>query len=321
MDPELQRGIAAEVLAALEGNQLELPTLPDIAFKIRKALDDPNVSADQLVNLLSFEPVMSSLIIKAANSAALSNGQSVDSLRPAIARLGYRALYNLVMAATLTKLFQADSIHVSRRLKKLWEHSRLVAANSYVLASKYKHLRPDEAMLAGLVHDIGALPLYIYADRHHLHLSDEALEGLTRKFGGTVGEKLLRQWNFSDEMIEVINGHEDMQRTGNPDRVDYVDIVTIANLQVPVTVKFVDWANVAAIAKLGLSVEDCQNFLVVHEEHLAKVQSMFWIGAPKPQVNSSKFIDAESTRTVSEKSKRAATGLWAKMQRFFLSCF
>lgn len=319
MDADLQRCIAAEVLAALESNQLELPTLPDVAFKIRKALDDPNVSADQLVNLLSLDPVMSSLIIKAANSAALSNGRSVDSLRPAIARLGYRALHNLVMAATLTKLFEADSIHVSRRLKKLWEHSRLVAASSYVLASKYEHLRPDEAMLAGLVHDIGALPLCIYADRYHQHLSDDVLEGLTREFRGTVGERLLQQWNFSEEMIEVVHGHEDLQRTGNPDRVDYVDIVTIANLQVPVTVKLVDWTNVAAIAKLGLSVEECQSFLDDHKEQLVKVQSMFSIGSSKQQENSPRSMESGPGRTLPAKSKRADTGLWARIQRFFLS--
>jgi HD-like signal output (HDOD) protein len=238
-------------------------------------------------------------------------------LRPAISRLGYRALHNLVMAVTLTKLFQADSIHVSRRLKKLWEHSRQVAANSYVLASMHKHLRPDEAMLAGLVHDIGALPLYIYADRHHMHLSDDALEELSRMFGGTVGEKLLRHWNFSDELVEVIQGHEDMQRTGNQDRVDYVDIVTIANLQMPATVKFVDWSRVAVIEKLGLGIEDCQNFLQVHQEQLAKVLSMFWIGAPGPQPKPSRAADTERVRPVAAKSKRMNTGLWHRILRFF----
>lgn len=317
MSNELQRGIVAEVLAALESNQLALPTLPDIAFKIRRALDDPNVSADQLVNLLSFDPVVSSQIIKAANSAALSNGRAVDSLRPAIARLGYRALHNLVMAVALTKLFQADSIHVSRRIKKLWEHSRQVAANSYVLASGHKHLRPDEAMLAGLVHDIGALPLYIYADRHHQHLSDDALEELARMFGGTVGEKLLQHWNFSDEMVEVIQGHQDLQRTGNPDRVEYVDIVTIANLQMPATIKFVDWNKVAVIAKLGLGVEDCQNFLTTHQEPLAKVLSMFWIGAPNPQAKTSRAVDKERNLPIAAKSKRADAGLWNRILRFF----
>lgn len=230
MDTELQQDIVAEVLDALESNRLELPTLPDIAFKVRKALDDPNISADQLVNLLSFDPVISSLIIKAANSAALSNGSTVDSLRPAILRLGYRALHNLVMAATLTKLFQADSVYVNRRLKKLWEHSRQVAVNSYVLASRHKHLRPDEAMLAGLVHDIGVLPLCIYADRHHQRLSDDRLESLILRFRGMIGEMLLSNWHFSDEMIAVVNGHEDLQRTGDPEIVDYVDVVTVANL-------------------------------------------------------------------------------------------
>lgn len=280
-----QQAIAANVLAALESDQLELPTLPDMAIKIRNLIDDPNVSADKLVNLLAADPVISVHIIKAANGAALSNGQPVDNLRGAISRLGYRMLRSIVMNITMTQLFQARSPLINRRLKELWEHSREVAANSYVLALRQKHLKPEQAMLAGLVHDIGALPLYLYAERHHGHLDLEALEGLVRRFSAAIGSKILQNWHFTDELIDVVSGHENLQRTSDSNLTDYTDIVTVANLQMQGSAKFVVWEKVAAVGRLGYSPAECQNFLVDNADQLAAVQGMLGINttqAAKP---------------------------------------
>lgn len=67
-------------------------------------------------------------------------------------------------------------------------------------------------MLAGLMHDPGALPLCIYADRHHPHLDQETLDGLIRKFHTEVGAKLLEKWLFPPDMVEVVAHHENLQR-------------------------------------------------------------------------------------------------------------
>lgn len=278
MDTE-QQAIIAEVLAALEGGNLDLPTLPDMARKIQDSIDDPNVSADKVVNLLSADPVISMYIIRAANSTALSNGKSVDNLRNAISRLGYRMLRSMVINITMSKLFQARSPLINRQLIKLWQHSREVAANCYVLARQQKHLKPDEAMLAGLVHDIGALPLYLYADRHHFCLDQAALEELVCKFSAAIGTRLLQSWNFPDELVDVVAGHENLQRMNNSGVADYIDVVTMANLQMPGTAKFVVWKNVSAAERLGYYAADCQNFLSNHAEQLAAAREMLGINA------------------------------------------
>lgn len=277
-----QQAIAAEVLAALEANQLELPTLPDMAIKIRDLIDDPNVSADQLIHLLSADPVISVHIIKAANSAALANGKSVDNLRGAVSRLGYRMLRSIVMNITMTQLFQARNPLINQQLQKLWEHSREVAANSFVLALRQQHLKPEQALLAGLIHDIGALPLYLYADRHHERFDQSTLEGLVRRFSASVGTKLLQSWNFTDELTEVAAGHENLQRITDSHLTDYVDIVTVANLQLQGSAKFVVWEKVAAAARLGYSPAECQDFLSTHADKLAVAQGMLGISTAQP---------------------------------------
>jgi HD-like signal output (HDOD) protein len=319
MSEEIAHGIVGQILAALESNQLELPTLPDIAFKMRKAFDDPNLSADQLVNILSLDAVISSQIIKAANSPAFSSGQAVVSVRPAVMRLGYRMLRNLVMSSALTKLFQAENSHIRQKLKELWKHSLHVATVSYVLALKHKHLSPEEALLAGLVHDIGELPLYIYADRHRLQLSEAELKIMVRKFRGEVGKKLLQHWNFSDEIVKVIDGHEDLLKTDDWDQVDYVDIVMMANLQTFDMATMTEWENVSAAHKLGLSAEECRNFIATHAKILEKMSSMFGYNTAEQTPIPRKITDTtdEHAFSIQPKNHPVKTSVWVGILKLF----
>lgn len=272
------REIFTEVLAALEEGRLDLPILPDMARKIQDLIDDLNVSADQVVNLLSSDPVVSMYIIRAANGAALSNGSPVNDLRSAISRLGYRTLRSMVMNITMTRLFQAGSPLINQQLIKLWKHSREVAASSYVLAQQQEHLKPEVAMLAGLVHDIGALPLYLHFDRRRLRLDPAEMEEMVCKFSTIIGAKLLQSWNFPDELVDAATGHEYLQRVNDSGLADYVDVVTMANL-LHGAAKFATWKNVFAAERLGYYAADCRNFLSNHAEQLAAAREMLGIGA------------------------------------------
>lgn len=269
-----QKLIVSEVLAALEADQLDLPVLPDMAFKVRSLLDDPDSSTGQFVQLISTDLAITLYIMKAANIAAFSNGQRVGNLHDAILRLGYRMLYSMVLSITLEKLFQAHSPLINQKLQDLWKRSRIVAANSYVVALKKKHLKPEDAMLAGLIHEIGALPLYLYADRHYPEIDEATLENLVGIFSAPVGLKMLQIWNFPDELIDVVADKMDMRRIVQSDKADYVDVVKMANLQRQETSKTVEWINVFAAERLGCYPGDCKNFFANHAEQFAAVKGM-----------------------------------------------
>ncbi len=304
MSIEQQQAVAAEVFAALESGRLELPTLPDMAIKIRKTIDDPNVSAEVLIRLLSTDPSISAQIIKTANCAAFSGGTPANDLRSAVSRLGYRMLRNMVMIITMSKLFKVGSPVVSQEMKKLWDHSREVAANSYVLALHQKHLKPEQAMLAGLVHDLGALPLYIYADRFHPLLDAETLEGLIRRFHTEVGVKLLESWHFPSEIVRVVAQHGNLQRMTADGISDYIDVVSVANLMMPTTAKFVAWENVRAIDRLGYSPGQCQNFLTTYADQLSAVREMLGFAqSSTPRQAPQASVVNESTSVPTHKEK------------------
>lgn len=255
---------------AIENNELILPTLPDVAIKIQQMMDNMDVPATKIVTLVSGDPVIAAQLIKTANSAAHAEKAKVDNTQAAISRLGYRALRNLVLSITMSRLANADHPAIKKLLTGYWEHSREVAAISYLLAKNQAHLNPDEAMLAGLVHDIGTLPLCMYVDKTRTNFDGEALDALILQFRSQIGAMLLRAWGFPAELVEVISEHENLQRNPNNPQASYTDIVTVANLLNRLTGKITPWQNITALQRLHISPDICHDF---HERFEDEIRS------------------------------------------------
>lgn len=249
-----------KLFSAIDNDEMTLPAMPDLAIKIQRMLDDFNVSAMQIVTAVSSDPVLAAQIIKSANSAIYSGKPKVDKLMPAVSRIGYKSLRNIVITVTMNKLSVANHPVTKRYIADFWAHSREVAAISYVLAKNLKHLNPDQAMLAGLVHDIGTLPLCLFAEKNINDLDEETLNSLARRFRAKVGEKLLVKWEFPEELTKIIVAHEDLQHDSGESLATYTDVVTIANMLNPSTVKLIDWYKITAVRKLWLDKETLQTF-------------------------------------------------------------
>jgi putative nucleotidyltransferase with HDIG domain len=146
------------------------------------------------------------------------------------------------------------------RLRNLWEHNTSVAAISHALSSRFSRLKPDIAMLAGLVHDIGALPLLVQAEEIPELLENEALlDKVIHELHTEVGKDILQAWEFPEELVAVVAEHEDLTRESPGDGPDYVDIVQVANIQSYIgsnnPLASVDTSRIPAFKKLGLDPE------------------------------------------------------------------
>ncbi len=264
-----------QILLAIEHDNIVLPTLPEVAIKVQNLIADPNVSAEQIVAVLAGDPFISAQIIKTANSAAFAEKPQVDNVREAVSRLGYRQLRNLVMTITMNKMFYSKNPIINKQMKETWDHSREVAAVSYVIALRQPHLSPDQAMLAGLMHDIGVLPLCLHIEKNHVPIEEDTLNELIRKCHSKIGTSLLKKWNFPQDLVEVVGEHENLHRDSNDmPRADYIDVVSVANLQDRVRAKLVAWDNIVAATRLGLSTEECQTFVERYAERIALVEGM-----------------------------------------------
>lgn len=258
MTDKLEERFVSELLNDLDHDRLVLPTLPEVALKVRDALEDDDASVGQIASVVAMDAALSARLIQVVNSPLLRASKHIDSLEAAITRMGLNMTRNMVTSMVMEQMFQATSDVTDQRLRDIWEHSTQVAAISHALAGQFTRLQPDQALLAGLVHDIGALPILSRAEDVPELLEDEAmLDRIVERAHGRIGEAILKHWGFSDDLVAVAAGHEDLQRDSQ--KVDYVDVVTVANLQShlgsdhPLT--RVDWSTVPAFAKLGIGAE------------------------------------------------------------------
>lgn len=250
--------VREQIIEAIHGNRIVLPTLPEAALKVRDAAEDPRSDVNRISQVIASDAALSARIIRVANSPLLRAASPILDLKMAIGRLGMQYTCSLAIGLAMEQMFQATSSLIDERLRHIWAHSTEVAGISAVLARSYTRLKPDQATLAGLVHQIGALPVLRFAEEQQRLLKDpQLLEQTITELHGELGQLILDTWGFAPELSCVPREYLRFDR--EPSAVDYADIVMVANLQGligsnhPLTLT--DWHQVGAFSRLGLDPE------------------------------------------------------------------
>lgn len=134
----------------------EIFALPDTCLKIKEIIDKESTSIDEIAEIISYDPVLSSKLLRLANSALYSFPRQVDSVQKAVLLLGETQVYNLVIASGATEAFSALQADVIA-LDKFWEHSIRTALIAKHLATRLGMRRDEPVYLSGLLHNIGEL--------------------------------------------------------------------------------------------------------------------------------------------------------------------
>lgn len=254
MNPLVEK-VRQEIITAIKNDQLVLPTLPEVALKVREVADDPNADIDKLCGVIGNDAALSARIIRVANSPLLRASRAIEDLRAALMRLGIHYTCNIATGLAMEQMFQATSDLVDMRMREVWSRSSEVAGISHVLCKHYTKLRPDQATLAGLVHKIGVLPILTFAEEHPALLKDSlTLDAVIEQIHAPIGDLILKTWNFPEELAHIPSQHIDFSR--NIPKADYADVVTVAMLQSymgsdsPMTK--IDFTQVKAFERLGL---------------------------------------------------------------------
>ncbi|MDH4583132.1 HDOD domain-containing protein [Pseudomonas sp. BN415] len=247
--------VLQDLTKAIECDELVLPTLPEVALKVRETAEDPNSGIHDLAKVIGNDAALTARIIKVVNSPLLRTSKEITDLQMAISRLGINYTSNLATGLAMEQMFQATTDVVDRKMREVWNKSTEIAGICHVLCRHYTRLMPDQATLAGLVHQIGVLPILTYAEEHNELLADSiSLNHVIERIHPLIGDRILRAWEFPEPIAAVPSQYLDFSR--NSARVDYIDIVQVATLQSylgsehPYTQ--LDWGQVPAFAKLGL---------------------------------------------------------------------
>ena len=202
--------IVSELLDDLENNRLTLPTLPEVALRIRDEIESDNVNASRVADIVTKDIALSAKLLQIANSPLYRSRNTIENIQSAIARLGFTQIRNLVSSLVMKQMFQATNDVLDQKLRESWNHSVQVAAIASVLATQHKNLQRDQAMLAGLVHDIGKLPILVHAESTPDLFDDPlALDRILAKLHPIIGQKILEKWQFPKFIIDCASNHED----------------------------------------------------------------------------------------------------------------
>jgi len=241
----------------LDANRLVLPTLPDVALRVRDAVAKGEASAQELADMIVTDAALSARLIQVANSPLYRGAQEVKNIQMAVTRLGSSTIRTLITSLVMQQMFTPSTELLEEYFRSIWEQGVNVSSISRALASFTPHLNPDEAMLAGLIHQIGKLPILILVENiPEFRDSPSRLNKLLEKAHPAIGKIIMESWDFPDELKQVASEYIDFQRNTG-DKADYVDLVQVAFLQSIAGTDHpacrVDWNTVPSFAKLGLA--------------------------------------------------------------------
>jgi HD-like signal output (HDOD) protein len=188
---------------AFRADNLHVPSLPDVALRLRSALQK-DISIADAVKILNLDPVISSKLIQVANSPIYRGNNPITSSHDAVNRLGFKTTQNLVTSISLHQLFRSRNRQLNNIIQSLWKQSIQIASLSHTLAGLTRKVNADEALLAGLIHNIGALPIVTFAEsidisrytEQELNTSIDCLQGL-------LGSHILKKWHFPESFQQI----------------------------------------------------------------------------------------------------------------------
>lgn len=221
----------------IQSDSLVLPTLPEIAIKIREAADDPEANLMAMAEVIAQDPALSARMVKVANSAFMGRSVKVETLNQAVTRIGLRQIKNIATAIAMEQLFVSKNELVREYMDKSWQKTVNVASVAMAVMkfwqeqNKHESLNLDTLTLVALVHSIGVLPILTEAERHEeVFANPSFLEAAIKKMAGKLGGAIMRSWEFTGEFVEVAENWNNLSyQTEGVSYLDFVRIGAIVN--------------------------------------------------------------------------------------------
>jgi len=267
-----------------------LVSLPEVAIKINSMVDDPNVSVDEIGQLISQDPALTIRVLAIANSPFYGLSSEISTISRAVTVLGTKQLTDVVLSTSTTNAFSGIPIHLIS-VDDFWYHSLYCGLLAQELSSKHNPPLRDSMFVAGLLHDIGHLVMFnkipekihdallrtVQGESLPLYLEEREVIGFDH---GQVGAALGRVWNLPAYLIECMEFHHEPLKA--KDFKLEVELIHIANAIASLPyVDEIDESDFQAIDKqvweeTGLTVQDVQQAMSVAQEKIAETKAVYF---------------------------------------------
>jgi HD-like signal output (HDOD) protein len=258
--------------------KLEVPLLPQVAIRLRQAMQE-DISVADAVKIIQTDPVISAKLIEVANCPLYLTLNPAKTCLDAVSRIGLNATRNLVISFSLRQVFSCRCKHIMKYMDHTWKESLLLSCLSFILAEESQQYNPEEALLAGLVADIGTIPFLSFVSKlpKEFHSTDEVRQAIPA-VRGVIGAIVLKDWNFDQEFIKAAShSHDWFQHQEGP--LNLTDIVILSRLHYKLGKKkksnLPPITSIPAASKLKNIALSPENTLkILHDAH-ARVKEAF----------------------------------------------
>ena len=203
------------IKARIAADRLVLPAMPAIAIECLRVIKDPRQTFKSVGEVIAKDPLLSSRILKMANSAAFPGLSPASTLESAVARMGIEGLTVILVQFSLYQAFTSKDERIRASFRGIWEHSLAVALISKELAFKLIPAGPDPSAtyLAGLLHDVGkpvVASMLAEAEKQiskggkGAWVSEAVWRKIVAESHRPVGVLLARKWNLPPDVANTL---------------------------------------------------------------------------------------------------------------------
>ena len=193
-----------------------LPALPQAIIKLLEATLDDETSFNTVTNLAEKDPGLTTQILRLANSPLFGINRNIASMNQAVISLGMGMVRNIAVGLSFYEAFSDLESLQDFSLARFWYHSLSVSIIAKQLAIITNYEEPEEAFIAGLLHDVGQLHMIKIAPENFKKIVEAAKSGITilaaeRKYWhkdhAQAGGELLQAYHFPPAIVDAVSYH------------------------------------------------------------------------------------------------------------------
>ena len=231
----VQEMLGRPALRELVGRVRKLPALPRTYAKLRDAMAEPNVTATDIAKIVAGDTAIAAKVLQVVNSAFFRLARQITKIEQAVSYLGFAAIRNLVMSVEVFSQWNQSAAACGFDLERMQSESTMTAAAARALSAGTS--LTDDAMVVGLLHDIGYLILLVECPEQLQAAREEAVKrGIPayqteREILGAshaeVGAYLLALWGLPFSIVEAVAHHHQPLAVAHTD-FDLLSVLAIA---------------------------------------------------------------------------------------------
>jgi HD-like signal output (HDOD) protein len=265
----------SDLARELSAGRVDLPSFPDAVARVQNVLSDDSISSERIARVVSSDAGLAARILTMANSTLLHRGGApVTDLKVAITRIGHDSIRAAALAYATAQVRQAaDLAPIRADLERFWQEGVRVAGLAHAMAKETRLMRPDEALLAGLLHNIGKV--YIIArtprDSGSVHIDEAVL----RDWHPGIGQALIENWKLPEDIATAVGGQLESERShgGTADLQDLLIVAVNLAAQMASNVADDAAARMPAASAMGLTDSAIVRIMLESQTELETLQA------------------------------------------------